>query len=151
VLPGNFGIESSQSTLRTEKRTKWCLIPDSESVEHTTVSFGLNVEITDSFCGYVRLLHLDVAIRTLAFTHCIHIHLYFRLLKISGHGFTLGNERLIENFAVPEIACFALELRSVTPFVDNCRSDDANPEEYGEVNPLTVGYGRRTEHREDSE
>jgi hypothetical protein len=150
VLPGNFGIEPSQSTLRTEKRTQWCLMPDTEPVEHTTVSFGFDVEVTHTFCGYVRLLHLDVTVRTLAFTHWTYIHLYSRLLKKSGHGFALGNERVTEGFAVSEIACFALEVRSVTPFVDTCRGDDANPEEYGEVNPLTVGYGRRTEHRDDS-
>ena len=48
---------------------KWCLMPDTEPIKHTTVSFGFNVEVTDSFCGYVRLLHLDITIRTMAFTH----------------------------------------------------------------------------------
>ena len=71
VLPGNFRIEPSQPTLRTKRRMKGCLMPDTEPIEHTTVSFGFDVEVTDSFCGYLRLLHPDVALRTLAFVHCI--------------------------------------------------------------------------------
>ena len=69
---------------------KRCLMPDTESVKHTTVSFGFDVEVTDSFCGYVRLFHLDT-IRTVAFTHWTYIRLCSRLLNESGHGFMLGN------------------------------------------------------------
>jgi hypothetical protein len=127
------------------------LIPDTESIEHTTVSFGFNIEVTDSFCGYIRLYHLDVTIRTLAFTHWTYTHSCSQLLKKSGHGFVLGNRPVIENSEMPETACFALDVRSVTPFVDEYRNDDANAEEYGEMNPLTVSYSCCTEHRDDSE
>jgi hypothetical protein len=151
VSPGDFGVEPSQSTLRTKRPTKECSMPDAESIEHATVSFGFDVEVTDSFCGYVRLLHLDATIRTLAFTHCVYIHPYSRLLKKSGHGFTRGNECVTEYITVSEMVRLAPGVRSVTPFVDECRDDDTNAEEYGEVNPLTVGYGCRTEHRDDSE
>ena len=80
VLLGNFGIELSQSTLRTEERLKRCLIPDAKSVKHTTVSLGFNVEVTDSFCGYVCLFHFDITIRTVAFTHWIYIWLCSRFV-----------------------------------------------------------------------
>ena len=75
VLLGNFGIELSQSTLRTEERLKRCLIPDTEPVKHTTASFGFDMEVPDSCCGYVRLLHLDITVRTVAFAHWIYIRL----------------------------------------------------------------------------
>jgi hypothetical protein len=69
MLPGEFGIQLGQSTRRTKERVKGCLMPDTESVKHTTVSFGFNVEVTDSFCGYVRPFHLNITLRTVAFTH----------------------------------------------------------------------------------
>ncbi|GAA5476388.1 hypothetical protein Hhis01_03824 [Haloarcula hispanica] len=62
-------MELSQTTFRTKERMKGCLMSNTESVKHTTVSFGFNVEVTDSFCGYVRLFHLDITIWTVAFTH----------------------------------------------------------------------------------
>jgi hypothetical protein len=33
------------------------------------------MEVPDSCCGYVRLLHLDITVRTVAFTHWIYIRL----------------------------------------------------------------------------
>ena len=91
VLLREFGIELRQSTLRTQERLKRCLMPDAKSVKHTTVSLGFNVEVTDSFCGYVRLLQLDITIRTVAFTHWTYIRLVSQLIKKSGNGFILGN------------------------------------------------------------
>jgi hypothetical protein len=48
---------------------EWSLIPYAEAVEHTTFSISFNIEVTNGFCGYVRFLHLDLAIRTVALTH----------------------------------------------------------------------------------
>jgi len=45
------------------------LMPDTEAVKDTAVSFSFNIEVADSFGGYVRLLHLDITIRTIAFVH----------------------------------------------------------------------------------
>ncbi|GAB3692025.1 hypothetical protein GCM10028857_30090 [Salinarchaeum chitinilyticum] len=42
-------------------------------------------------------------------------------------------------------------IRSGTPFVDERRDDDANAEEHGDVNPLTVSYSRCTEHQYESD
>ena len=38
-----FGIESSQSALRTEERMKRGLMPDTEAVKYTTVSLRFNL------------------------------------------------------------------------------------------------------------
>lgn len=54
---------------------KRCLMSDTEPVKDTTGSFGFNVEVTDAFCGYVRLHHFDITIRTVAFTHWSYSHL----------------------------------------------------------------------------
>ena len=64
---------------------------DTEPVKHTTISVGFNVEVTDAFCGYVRLLHLDITIWTVTFTHWTCNPFCFRLVKKSGHGFILGS------------------------------------------------------------
>ena len=66
-------------------------MPDAETVEDTTVSLSFNIEVSDSFGGYDRPLHLDVAIRTVAFTHWTYIHLCSWLVKNSGYDFMLGN------------------------------------------------------------
>jgi hypothetical protein len=68
-LFGKIGIELSRSTLWTEERVKRGLIPDTEAIKHTTVSISFNIEISDSFCGYVRLFHLEITVRTMALTH----------------------------------------------------------------------------------
>lgn len=45
------------------------LMPDTEAIKDTAVSFSLNIEVPDSVGGYVRLLHSDVTIRTIAFPY----------------------------------------------------------------------------------
>ena len=57
------------STFRAEGCGERKSMPDTESVEHTTVSFNFDVEASDSLGGYVRPLHVDVAIRTTACSH----------------------------------------------------------------------------------
>jgi hypothetical protein len=68
-LLGEFGIKLSQSTLWTEERMKWCLMPDTEPIKHTTVPLSFNIEVSHTFCGYGSLLHLDITIWTMALTH----------------------------------------------------------------------------------
>ena len=48
---------------------KRSLIPDTKTIEHTTFSLGFDIEVSDCFCGYVRVLHLDITIRTTGFLH----------------------------------------------------------------------------------
>ena len=62
-LLGKVGIELSQSTLRTEKCMVRGLVTDSEAIQYTTVSLSFNREGSDSFGGYVRLLHMDITNR----------------------------------------------------------------------------------------
>ena len=57
---------------------KWCLMPDTDLMKHTIVSFGFNVEVTDSSCGYVRLVYLDISLWTTASSHWFSVRLYFR-------------------------------------------------------------------------
>jgi len=75
-LLGKVGIEPSQSTLRTEKCMERGLVTDSEAIQYTTVSLSFNIEVSDSFGGYVRLLHMDITIRTMAFAHWSRIWFY---------------------------------------------------------------------------
>lgn len=42
---------------------------NAKAVEHATVSLSFNIEVANSFCGYVRFLHLDITVRTVALTH----------------------------------------------------------------------------------
>lgn len=63
-------------------------MPDTETVKYTTVSLGFDIEVSDSFGGYGRLLHLNVTIRTIAFSHWFHIRFRCRLINMSGHSFT---------------------------------------------------------------
>jgi hypothetical protein len=51
-------------------------------VKYTTVSLSFNVEISDSFCGYGRSLHLDLAIWTTALTHWFHFRFNCLLVNI---------------------------------------------------------------------
>ena len=44
-------------------------MPDAETVEDTTVSLSFNIEVSDPFGGYVRLLQLDITVLAMAFTH----------------------------------------------------------------------------------
>lgn len=69
VLLSKIGIQSGHATLRAEKRMNRSLITDAETVKHTSFSFGFNVEVPDSFCGHVRLLHYDSAVRAVALAH----------------------------------------------------------------------------------
>jgi len=86
-----FGIELSQSTLRTEERMNRSLMPDTKAIKYTTVSLSFNIEVSDSLCGYVRFLQLDITTWTMAVTHLSHISFCCHLIKGSGLGFTVGN------------------------------------------------------------
>ncbi len=66
---------------------KWCLMPDTDLMKHTTVSFGFNIEVTDSSCRYVRLLYLDTTLRTMTSSYWFSVRLCFRWLKNSDHSF----------------------------------------------------------------
>jgi hypothetical protein len=68
-LLGEVRVQSSEPTLRTEACREWGSIPDTEAVEDTAISLGLDVEVTDSLGGDVRLRHLDVTVRTGSFAH----------------------------------------------------------------------------------
>lgn len=114
VLSGKFGVELSQSTLRAEKRVEGRMMSDTKPVKHTAVSFGFNVEITNSFCGYVRFFHLDITLRTVVFTHCVQINLCSRLVKKSGHSVIIGDitaERIVSELTL--CMCFMTESRAI--------------------------------------
>jgi len=44
-------------------------MPDTEPIKHTTASFSFNMEVSDPLSSYVRLLNLDIAFRTITFSH----------------------------------------------------------------------------------
>jgi len=47
--------------------------------------------------------------------------------------------------------CIGYAIRLVTPFLDECRDNNANAEEHHEVNPLLISYSYCTVHRYESE
>lgn len=49
------------------------LMADAETVEHTTVPPGFNVEVSDPFGGHVRPLHSGITCWTMRFAHRSHI------------------------------------------------------------------------------
>nr|WP_238330749.1 hypothetical protein [Haloglomus irregulare] len=50
-------------------------MPDTEAVENTAVSFGLDIEVSDPFSSHRRRFHLDSTIRTLMIAHSANTHL----------------------------------------------------------------------------
>jgi len=49
------------------------------------------------------------------------------------------------------MVCARGVIRLVSPFVDECRDNNANTEEHDEVNPLLISYSYCTVHRYESE
>ena len=45
------------------------LVPNTEAIQYTTVSFSFNIEASDTLGGYVRLFHLNITIWTMPFAH----------------------------------------------------------------------------------
>ena len=86
-----IGIELSHPTLWTKERMERGLMPDAETVEDTTVSLSFNIDVSDPFGGYVRLLHLGITIWTITIAHWSQIEVCYRFIKKSGNRFILGN------------------------------------------------------------
>lgn len=86
-----IGIQPRHPTPWTEERMERGPMADAETVEHTTVPPGFNVEVSDPFGGHVRPLHSGVTSRTMTFAHRSHIGVRRRRVNECGHGFTLGN------------------------------------------------------------
>ncbi len=47
-----FSLQLPLVTSLDTEALKWCLMHDTDLMKHTTVSFGFNIEVTDSSCRY---------------------------------------------------------------------------------------------------
>lgn len=71
--------------------------------------------------------------------------------RITNNWHTNYEQRVTEPFARCCTHEIAFGPQSGTPLVDECRGNNANPDEHREVNPLAISDSRRTVYRYESD